>query len=94
MAVLAVEDTGPGVPPADRERIFERFTQLDSGATRRAGGVGLGLHIARQLANAQDGELVVGDPVLGGPGARFELRLPLTVRPARQPALAKAAASR
>jgi signal transduction histidine kinase len=78
MAVLAVEDAGPGVPPADRERIFERFTQLDSGATRRAGGVGLGLHIARQLANAQDGELVVGDPVLGGPGARFELRLPLT----------------
>jgi signal transduction histidine kinase len=76
--LLAVEDTGPGVPPADRERIFERFTQLDSGATRRAGGVGLGLHIARQLANAQDGELVVGDPVLGGPGARFELRLPLT----------------
>jgi signal transduction histidine kinase len=78
LAVLAVEDTGPGVPPADRERIFERFTQLDSGATRRAGGVGLGLYIARQLAGAQDGELVVCDPALGGPGARFELRLPLT----------------
>ncbi|HEV2892548.1 MAG TPA: ATP-binding protein, partial [Actinomycetota bacterium] len=78
MAVLAVEDTGPGIPPADRERIFERFTQLDSGATRRAGGVGLGLYIARQLASAQDGELVVTDPALGGQGARFELRLPLT----------------
>jgi signal transduction histidine kinase len=78
MAVLAVEDTGPGVPPADRERIFERFTQLDSGATRRAGGVGLGLYIARQLAAGQDGELVVCDPALGGQGARFELRLPLT----------------
>ncbi|HET7517104.1 MAG TPA: ATP-binding protein, partial [Actinomycetes bacterium] len=78
LAVLAVEDAGPGVPPADRERIFERFTQLDSGATRRAGGVGLGLYIARQQAGAQDGELVVGDPVLGRPGARFELRLPLT----------------
>ena len=60
--MLAVEDSGPGVPAADRERIFERFTQLDSGATRRAGGVGLGLYIARQLANAQDGELVVCDP--------------------------------
>ena len=46
------------MPPADRERIFERFTQLDSGATRRAGGVGLGLYIARQLANAQGGELL------------------------------------
>ena len=68
----------PGCPPAERERIFERFTQLDSGATRRAGGVGLGLYIARQLADAQGGELVVCDPTLGGQGARFELRLPLT----------------
>jgi signal transduction histidine kinase len=61
-AVLAVEDTGPGVPGADRERIFERFTQLDSGATRRAGGVGLGLYIARRLARDQDGELLLADP--------------------------------
>jgi signal transduction histidine kinase len=86
LAVLAVEDTGPGVPPADRERIFERFTQLDSGATRRAGGVGLGLYIARQLADAQDGELVVGDTARGGQGARFELRLPLTpIAPSPEP---------
>jgi hypothetical protein len=77
LAVLAVEDRGPGVSPADRERVFERFTQLDSGATRRAGGVGLGLYIARQLANAQGGELLCTDPVPPGQGARFELRLPL-----------------
>jgi signal transduction histidine kinase len=77
MAVLAVEDTGPGVPPGERDRIFERFTQLDSGATRRAGGVGLGLYIARQLANAQGGELLVTEPTAGGQGARFELSLPL-----------------
>jgi signal transduction histidine kinase len=94
LAVLAVEDSGPGVPPADRERIFERFTQLDSGATRRAGGVGLGLYIARQLAIAQDGELVVCDPPLGGHGARFELRLPLTpIAPSPNP-VAYAASSR
>jgi signal transduction histidine kinase len=94
LAVLAVEDTGPGVPPADRERIFERFTQLDSGATRRAGGVGLGLYIARQLAIAQDGELIVCDPPLGGHGARFELRLPLTpIAPSPNP-VAYAASSR
>jgi signal transduction histidine kinase len=42
LAVLAVEDAGPGVPGPDRDRIFERFTQLDSGATRRAGGSGWG----------------------------------------------------
>ena len=83
LAVLAVEDQGPGVPAAQRERIFERFTQLDSGATRRAGGVGLGLYIARQLAQAQGGELLLaegaGEPQ--GGGARFELRLPLAVLP-------------
>ncbi|HEV8371580.1 MAG TPA: HAMP domain-containing sensor histidine kinase [Actinomycetota bacterium] len=78
LAVLAVEDAGPGVPASERDRIFERFTQLDSGATRRAGGVGLGLYIARQLAQAQGGELLVGEPSgAAGWGARFELRLPL-----------------
>jgi signal transduction histidine kinase len=85
LAVLAVEDSGPGVPPADRERIFERFTQLDSGATRQAGGVGLGLYIARQLANAQGGELRLADPTPPGQGARFELRLPLAELAFRRP---------
>jgi signal transduction histidine kinase len=85
LAVLAVEDTGPGVPEADRERIFERFTQLDSGATRQAGGVGLGLYIARQLANAQGGELLLVDPAQPGQGARFELRLPMAELAYRRP---------
>jgi signal transduction histidine kinase len=85
LAVVAVEDSGPGVPPAERERIFERFTQLDSGATRLASGVGLGLYIARQLANAQDGELLLVDPAQAGPGARFELRLPMTELSYRHP---------
>ncbi|HEV8425807.1 MAG TPA: ATP-binding protein, partial [Actinomycetes bacterium] len=49
---------------------------------RRAGGVGLGLYIARQLANAQGGELLVTDPTGAGRGARFELRLPLAQQPA------------
>jgi signal transduction histidine kinase len=75
-AVLAVEDCGAGVPSADRERIFERFTQLDGQGHRRDGGIGLGLYIARQLARDQGGDLVVTDsPTLSG--ARFELRLPL-----------------
>jgi signal transduction histidine kinase len=85
LAVVAVEDSGPGVPAAERERIFERFTQLDSGATRLASGVGLGLYIARQLANAQDGELLLVDPAQAGQGARFELRLPMTELSYRRP---------
>jgi signal transduction histidine kinase len=75
-AVLAVQDSGPGIAPDDRQRIFERFTQLDRHPQRRGGGIGLGLYIARQLARSQDGDLVVVEPAAGG-GARFELHLPL-----------------
>jgi signal transduction histidine kinase len=75
-AILAVEDAGPGIPEAERQRIFDRFTQLERHIQRRAGGVGLGLYIARQLARSQDGDLLVVDPA-GGRGARFELHLPL-----------------
>jgi signal transduction histidine kinase len=75
-AVLAVEDSGPGIPATDRELIFERFSQLDRQAQRRGGGIGLGLHIARQLARSQDGDVLVVEP-LGDHGARFELHLPL-----------------
>jgi signal transduction histidine kinase len=80
-AVLAVEDDGRGVAPADAERIFERFTQLGEGR----GGLGLGLYIARQLARAQGGDLVLTQARHAG-GARFELLLPLTGRQASQPA--------
>jgi signal transduction histidine kinase len=82
-AVLAVEDDGAGVPAAERERIFERFTRLEPGR-----GLGLGLYIGRQLARAQGGDLVVTDARLGA-GARFELRLPLR---APAPALLPSAA--
>jgi signal transduction histidine kinase len=75
-AVLVVEDAGPGIPEAERQRIFDRFTQLERHRQRRGGGVGLGLYIARQLARSQDGDLLVADPS-DGRGARFELHLPL-----------------
>jgi len=75
-AVLAVEDAGPGIPEAERQRIFDRFTQLERHSQRRAGGVGLGLYIARQLARSQDGDLLVVEPP-GGHGVRFEFHLPL-----------------
>jgi signal transduction histidine kinase len=78
--VLAVEDSGPGVPAGERERIFQRFIQLEAGTANRAGGVGLGLHIARELARAQGGDLVLA-AAASGTGARFELRLPRVGEP-------------
>ncbi|MGA4851385.1 sensor histidine kinase [Streptomyces sp. G5(2025)] len=73
-AVLAVSDDGSGVPPGERERIFERFVRLDDARTRDEGGAGLGLAIARDVAARHGGTLVVGEAPSGG--ALFELRLP------------------
>ncbi|MEU8797018.1 ATP-binding protein [Spirillospora sp. NPDC048819] len=74
-AVVEVRDDGPGIPPADRDRVFERFARLDSARSRADGGSGLGLSIARQITAAHGGRLYVGD---GVHGARLILRLPLT----------------
>ncbi len=74
-AVVRVDDDGPGVPAADRERVFERFTRLDEGRARGAGGAGLGLALVRAVAVAHGGSVAVLDGPLGG--ARFEVRLPL-----------------
>jgi signal transduction histidine kinase len=74
-AVLTVQDTGPGVPAAMQEAIFERFRQSDGGATRQFGGTGLGLAIAREFVTLHGGTIVAGD-VLGG-GALFTIELPL-----------------
>lgn len=78
--VLRVDDDGPGVMGADRERIFERFTRADEARSRADGGVGLGLAIAREIATAHGGTLDVTDsPPLGG--AQFVLTLPLAAFP-------------
>ncbi|MCX4393854.1 MULTISPECIES: HAMP domain-containing sensor histidine kinase [unclassified Streptomyces] len=74
--VVAVTDDGAGVPPQERERIFERFVRLDDARTRDDGGAGLGLAIARDVAARHGGRLTVGDAREGG--ARFVLRLPGT----------------
>lgn len=73
-ATIEISDDGPGIDPAELERIFEPFER--SGAGRNSGeGAGLGLAIARQLAIAHDASLdVTNEP---GPGATFALRLPL-----------------
>jgi two-component system, OmpR family, sensor kinase len=72
-AVLRVRDRGPGVPPAERERIFEPFYRL-AGASERHGGVGLGLALVRSITQRHRGSVQCEDQ-LGG-GACFSLRIP------------------
>ena len=69
---VAVDDTGPGIPPAERERIFRPFWSRDGG------GTGLGLAIARELAAALGGR--IGLKSSPGQGSRFELVLPARSR--------------
>jgi signal transduction histidine kinase len=72
-AQLVVADDGPGIPPADRERVFERFTRLDEARSRGRGGAGLGLAIVRQIVEAHGGTVTIAD---AHSGARFVVRLP------------------
>ncbi|WP_171052682.1 sensor histidine kinase [Ruegeria sediminis] len=74
---IAVTDTGPGIPAADQETIFEEFHQADSTSTRAAGGTGLGLAIARRLAELHGGTIAVHSAP--GKGAEFVIRLPVHV---------------
>ena len=71
---LTVDDDGPGIPPEDRERVFERFTRLDDGRARDAGGLGLGLSMVKAITEHHGGTVVIEDAPLGG--ARLRVRLP------------------
>lgn len=73
-AELTVADRGPGVPPSQSSRIFDRFHRAQAGS---AGGAGLGLPIARLVAEAHGGELQLSTPEQYAGGARFVLTLPL-----------------
>ena len=78
---VSVTDSGIGIAPEDRTRLFRPFTQLDGGLTRRHGGTGLGLYISSRLASLVGGSIEVeSEP---GKGSRFELHLPLDGRPTR-----------
>ncbi|GLW06599.1 hypothetical protein Misp01_17290 [Microtetraspora sp. NBRC 13810] len=77
-AVISVTDDGPGIPEADRERVFDRFTRLDSARSRDEGGAGLGLAIVRETVRAHGGAVHLED---AGPGLRAVVRLPLAAGP-------------
>ncbi|MFJ7250521.1 sensor histidine kinase [Kitasatospora sp. NPDC098652] len=79
LAVLTVTDDGPGIPPEDRERVFDRFVRLDDARSRDAGGTGLGLALVRAIARGVGGTIAFTDPPSPGPGARAVVRLPLAL---------------
>lgn len=74
-AVIAVEDRGPGIPPEDQERVFEKFYRVHAGDGRPA-GTGLGLAICRAIATAMNGTIRVESPIANGRGSRFVVSLP------------------
>lgn len=73
--LLTVSDDGPGIPDAERERVFERFVRLDESRQRGSGGTGLGLAVCRAIARSLEGDVQVVEPTHDG--ATFGVRLPL-----------------
>jgi len=74
-ATLTVADDGAGIPAADRDRVFERFTRLDHARSRNTGGTGLGLSIVADVVHAHHGTVHISD---NQPGARLTITLPTT----------------
>jgi signal transduction histidine kinase len=72
---LSVNDTGPGIPAQEQERIFEQFHQIDNSITKAKGGTGLGLAIARQIIEMHGGRIWVESAL--GQGSTFRWRLPV-----------------
>jgi signal transduction histidine kinase len=72
---VSVSDTGPGIPKADQERIFQEFQQVDSSSTRTKGGTGLGLPIARKIIDLHGGRMWVESDL--GKGSTFAFTLPV-----------------
>ena len=71
--VVSVDDDGPGIPPEQRERVFDRFHRSEPSRDRASGGSGLGLGIARSIVELHGGRIWVDDSPLGGARVSFEL---------------------
>ncbi|PZQ65760.1 MAG: hypothetical protein DI570_00460 [Phenylobacterium zucineum] len=85
---VAVRDTGPGMEPAQQEKLFQRFSQVDASSSRRHGGTGLGLAICSGLADAMGGAITVTSAL--GEGSEFVLELPTAPCAAPEAAAAEA----
>jgi signal transduction histidine kinase len=72
---LAVHDTGPGIPPEEVDRVFERFYRLDASRARASGGTGLGLSVVKSLVDAHGGRVWVES--VPGKGSTFTVALPV-----------------
>jgi len=83
---VSVRDAGPGIDLAESELLFTSFEQKDGSATRRVGGLGLGLSFVRRVARDAGWPLVVESPAAGGRGAEFSLDLPVSAEPPPRPA--------
>jgi two-component system OmpR family sensor kinase len=70
---VQVDDDGPGIPPAERERVFDRFHRTQAARDRTSGGSGLGLDIARSIVVSHGGRIWIEDSPLGGARVGFEL---------------------
>ena len=77
--VLAVRDSGVGIPQESLNRIFERFYRVDKGRSRKQGGTGLGLAIVKHVVNYYHGTVRVESEI--GKGSTFTVRLPVAVQP-------------
>jgi two-component system phosphate regulon sensor histidine kinase PhoR len=75
---ISVSDNGPGIPPEEHEKIFERFYRLGSELRRETAGVGIGLSIVKHIVEAHGGRVVVESTP--GKGSRFTIELPITKR--------------
>jgi len=80
---MEVDDNGIGIPPQDRDRIFERFYRVDKARSRQSGGTGLGLSIAKEIMNSHHGDIYLVDK--SAPGLTVRLELPLDARGGGQP---------
>jgi len=78
--LISVRDTGMGVPPDKLETVFQEFTQVDTSATRKTGGTGLGLPISRRLIGLHGGRIWAESTGVPGEGATFYVELPIEAR--------------